>query len=132
MISAVFVLSGCSQPYFSGLPKAPSSITITKYQASNKENQTTYTLTGKKMDTLYRAIEEDAKHVLPKNAVLSCPTYSSDTVVWDYHIVIHFPNKEDSSYSQTTAGCTFVKDEQTNATALGSLPGLNPLQISSK
>lgn len=78
------------------------------------------------MSTLYGAICDDAKHIVPKNATYNCPSYTSGTVVWDYHIVIHYPNHADRSFTQTTEGCTFVEDDQTGAESAGSLPGLNP------
>ena len=132
------VQSMTSNSYFAPLPSDPSSIVVTKYvdSHSKKTDVSSYTLTGTKMAVLYNAIKDDAQHVLPKNWSASCPSYTTGTVVWDYQIVIHYPDYPNRSFTQSTEGCTILNDDQTGAMAFtrrlnGYLPGLDPLTTGS-
>lgn len=126
------------------LPNDLSSILITKYTTvhSKRTDVSTYTVTGRQMQTLYQAIKQTVtpSRRLPKNASISCPTYVSSpqytAIAWTYEIVVHYPDHDSRSFKQTYDGCLFVIDEQSGAaympdikdhTTFDSLPGLTPL-----
>lgn len=138
-----FLTAGCgktppqilSSPHFAALPANPTSIVVTSYidpNSSVRRPRHTYTLTGSKMATLYRSIQQAADHVLPKNWSACCPTYTTNTVVWDYHIVVHYAHYGDRSFTQTDTGCTILKDDQTGAMVMGALSELQPFGDSSQ
>ncbi|QQE78692.1 hypothetical protein [Alicyclobacillus sp. SO9] len=129
------IVTGCGTPHFAVLGPNPSSIVVKSYIDPNStvhRPQHTYILTGSKMTTLYKSLQQAAKHVLPKHWSASCPTYTSNTVVWDYHIVVHYANHNHRSFNQTDTGCSILKDEQTGAMELGALPELKPFGNSSQ
>lgn len=127
--------SNTTSVQFGSLPSNPSSIVVTSYidpNSSAKRPKHTYTLTGAKMTKLYSSLRQAGNHVLPKNWSAACPTYTINTFVWDYHIVIHYAHHHDRSFTQTDTGCTILKDDQTNAMVMGGLPELNPFRGSSQ
>jgi hypothetical protein len=129
------LVTGCGAPHFAALPPNPSSIVVRSYIDPNSTAHRpphTYILIGSKMATLYKSLQQAAKHVLPKHWSASCPTYASNTVAWDYRIVVHYANHGDRSFTQTDTGCTILKDEQTGALEMGALPELQPFGNSSQ
>lgn len=123
------LVGGCAQtpPHFSLLPVAPSAITITRYHPTKPHHPSTFVLSGSAMDRMVHAIQFDGHHVMPPQFATSCPAYAGGTPIWDYRIVIHVRHGADLRFTQTTNGCTFVRDDQTGALAAYALPGLDPL-----
>lgn len=128
----IVFLGGCDLTSKShSTSQKPTSITITKYDAANRSNHTTFTVKGKKKNELVQAIKNEK--VVPKNAMFNCPSYSTKTVIWDYHIVLHYSDHTTESYTQTTNGCTFLENDQTGVSYYGeTLPGLSPFGKHSK
>jgi hypothetical protein len=115
----------CS-PTLESCLRTPTSIVVTKTLASDPKVQSVYTLTGEKMQAVYQALESDARHTIPRDATFNCPSFSSQMMVWNYHLVIHYADNKTQSFTQTDVGCVFVTDDATGASALGALPSMDP------
>ena len=134
------LLEGCgntvlplSKPHlhFVSLPSNPSMIVVTKYMASRGSAslpEYTSTLTGTKMENIYKVLQQDSKH-LPSSISTRCPSPPARSIAWNYHLVIHYPNHKSLSFTQITVACTYVQDDQTGYSVLGALPGLTPFSI---
>jgi hypothetical protein len=125
---------------FAVFPANPSSIVVTKYTDPNSDAQrksVTYTLTGDRMQSLYKALIQDAHNVTTSNTPYTCPAYTN-MVVWDYRLVIHYANHTVRTFTQTAGtGCVTVRDEQSgayarNTTVTTGLPGMVPFEALSK
>lgn len=114
------VKSEITGPQFAPIPSNPSSIVITKFIGTNvseRSDSSSYTLTGQRMESVFKVLQQDSRHTLPQNWSASCPNIPRGTVAWNYDIVVRYPNHSERSFTQTAGGCTVVEDRQTGAMA---------------
>ena len=107
-VLAFGLLSGCQQR-FQPLPNSPSYIIITRFHMDVSHLQTVK-VTGKRMTQLYKGLNASGKHIVPKNAVFSCPAARAENS-WTYDIVIHYPTNV-RLFVLSKEGCTFIKDSK--------------------
>lgn len=100
-------LAGC-QPRVQVLQKkSPSYILISRFHPDLSHLQSVL-IKGKKKDHLYKGLDVSEKHIVPKNAVFSCPA-ATQQYSWTYDIVLHY-SKTERLFVLKKEGCSFLTD----------------------